>query len=39
MVKVDMGSIWGERDPEECGGQVGVTDEDEEDSDAVTAWI
>ena len=39
MVKVDYGSIGGERDPEECGGRVGVTDEDEEDPDAVFTWI
>ena len=39
MVKVDVGSIWGECDSEECGGRVGVTDEDEEDSDTAAAWI
>ena len=39
MVKVDMGSIGGERDPEECGGWVRVTDEDEEDPDVTAAWV
>ena len=39
MVKVNVGSIGGERDPEEHGGRVRVTDEDEEDSDTAAAWI
>ena len=39
MVKVDVGSIWGERDPEECRGWVWVVDKDEKNSDTMAAWI
>ena len=39
MVKVDVGSIWGKHDPEEHGGRVRVTDEDEKDPDTAAAWI
>ena len=39
MVKVDVGSIWGERDPEEGSGRVWVADKDEKNPDTTAAWI
>ena len=39
MVKVDVGSSWGERDPEEGSGRVWVADKDEKYPDTTAAWI
>ena len=39
MVKVDVGSIWCERDPEEGSGRVWVADKDEKNPDMTAAWI
>ena len=39
MVEVDVGSIWGECDPEEHSGWVQVADKDEKNPDTTAAWI
>ena len=39
MVEVDVGSIWGERNPEERRGWVWVANKDEKNSDMTAAWV